>query len=143
MRHGAHHTAIPFVVGLFLSLAGCALRPDIDVTLAESPMGAVYLERIPDRSFEAAHPIKISEDTIGRTLRGILVTENQGLLNQLISGAASPQPAFTEDAVQFLTPLISNGLTRAASDQEIGFRVIQRGRTAYSQAVGASVGSSE
>lgn len=131
------------LAGLFLYMYGCALRPEVDVTLAESPLGAVYLERIPDRTFQAAHPIKISEDTMARVLRGLLVKENQGLLNQFISGAAAPQRAFTDEEVQFLAPLLSNGLTRAAADQQIGFRVIQRGPTAYSQTVGASVGSSE
>jgi hypothetical protein len=77
--------------------------------LHESPQGAVYLERIPDRSFLAAHPIKIDQDTIARVLQGILVKENQGLLQNFLAGQSQAISAFSEDEVRYLVqPSISN-----------------------------------
>src|SRR5215207_6571327 len=78
-----------------LSLPSCASSPELDTMLAESPQGAVYLERISDRSFQAAHPIKLNQDTLARVLKGILVKEDQGLLRNLVAGQPSMTPAFT------------------------------------------------
>lgn len=128
---------------LLLVLCGCAGTPEVDATLSESPVRAVYLERITDRTFQAAHPIKLSDRLLTQVLRGIVIKDSQGLLTQFTTGASSLHPAFTEEEAVFLAPLISDGLARAASDQRIGFRMVQRGARGLSQAVGAGVGSSE
>lgn len=128
---------------LVLSLGSCASTPELDIMLGESPRGAVYLERIPDRSFQAAHPIKIDQDTLARVLRGISVKEDQGLLRTLLAGQPSTVSAFTDDEIRYLVPLLAEGLARAATDQQVGFRLIQSGSPGFSQTVGAGVGSSE
>lgn len=110
-----------------LSLESCASNPELDLMLHESPQGAVYLERIPDRSFQAAHPIRIDEDTIARVFRGILVKENQGLLQNFLAGQPQAVSVFSEDEVRYLAPLLAEGLTHAAVDQQLGFRLIRTG----------------
>jgi hypothetical protein len=87
----------------------------------------VYLERISDRSFKAAHPTTLSEDTMARVLRGVAVKEDRGLLGGLVLGQPNPIQAFRDEDVRFLAPLLAEGLTRAASDQKVGFRVVQTG----------------
>lgn len=132
-----------FTLGCFALLcAGCASTPDMDIIISESPRGAVYLERIPDRSFQAAHPITIEQATLIKVLQGIMVQENAGLLRSLLAGQSGPAPAFTEDEIRYLAPLLADGLARAAPDQRVGFRLVQRG-AGFSQPVGAGVGSSE
>jgi hypothetical protein len=121
----------------------CSTGPELDVTIHESAKGAVYLERIPDRSFQAAHPIRIDSNTIALVLRGVLVRSDQGILQNLLAGKPDAPRAFSDEDVTYLAPLISDGLTRAASDQQVGFRVAQIGLPGYSQTVGAGVGSSE
>ena len=113
------------------------------MTIQESERGAVYLERIADRSFQAAHPIKIDSNTIALVLRGVLVRSDHSVLQNLISGKAESLRAFSEEDVAYLAPLISDGLGRAATDQQVGFRLIQAGIPGYSQTSGAGVGSSE
>ena len=125
-----------------LSLESCASNPELDLMLHESPQGAVYLERIPDRSFLAAHPIKIAQDTIARVLQGILVKENQGLLQNFLAGQSQAVPAFSEDEVRYLAPLLAEGLTRAAVDQQIGFRLIRTGSSGTPQSESAGSGAS-
>jgi hypothetical protein len=125
-----------------LSLASCASNPELDLMLHESPQGAVYLERIPDRSFLAAHPIKIDQDTIARVLQGILVKENQGLLQSFLAGQSQAVSAFSEDEIRYLTPLLAEGLTRAAVDQQVGFRLIRNGSSSAPQADSARSGAS-
>jgi hypothetical protein len=125
-----------------LPLGSCASNPELDLMLHESPQGAVYLERIPDRSFQAAHPIRIDQDTITRVLQGILVKENQGLLQNFLAGQSQAISAFSEDEVRYLAPLLAEGLTRAAVDQQIGFRLIRTGSSGAPQLKSAGSGAS-
>ena len=95
------------------------------MTLHESDRGSVYLERISDRSFQAAHPITLSADTMARILRGVVVKESRGFLGILVATKPEAVRAFRDEDVEFLTPLLVEGLTRAAADQQVGFRVVQ------------------
>jgi hypothetical protein len=135
---------LPFLLGGFLCVAGCANRPQIDETIqTDAARGSVYLERISDLHFQAAHPIKLDRDLIARSLRGVLVREQQDVLHTLVTGRSNISAAFSEEDIAFLAPLIEQGLTRAAPDQQVGFRVIQSGTPGYSERNGAAVGSSE
>jgi hypothetical protein len=125
----SHHPqrALVLLIGITLTLSACAMGPELDVTIRESDQGSVYVERIPDRSFQAAHPVTLSTDTMARVLRGVVVQENRGLLGNMIIGRPEAVRAFRDEDIQFLAPLLAEGLTRAASDQQVGFRVIQPG----------------
>ena len=115
------------LIGITLALSACATGPELDVTIHESNRGAVYVERIFDRSFRAAHPVTLSADTMALVLRGVTVKEDRGLFGNIIMGRPGAVRVFRDEDIQFLAPLLSEGLTRAASDQQVGFRVIQPG----------------
>lgn len=117
--------------------------PELDLLLTESPRGAVYLERIADRSFQAAHPIKIEQDMLARVLRGISIKEHQGLLQDFLAGQPPIVSAFSEDEIRYLAPLLADGLSRAAPDQQVGFRLIQTGQPGASQPVVGAPGTSD
>lgn len=131
------------LIGSLVALSACSTGPEVDVTIHESPQGAVYLERIADRSFRAAHPIKIDSSTIALVMGGVLVRDDQGALQNFFAGKPDARRAFSDNEVAYLAPLISDGLKRAAADQQVGFRVEQIGAPGYSERVGAGVGSSE
>ena len=124
----SHHPqrALVLLIGITLTLSACATGPELDVTIRESDQGAVYVERIPDRSFRAAHPITLSADTMARVLRGVAVKEDRGPFGNIIIGRSIVR-AFKDEDIQFLAPLLVEGLARAASDQQVGFRVVQPG----------------
>lgn len=124
----SHYPQRAFVLltGIILALSACATGPDLDLTIHESDRGAVYVERIPDRSFQAAHPITLSADTMARVLRGVVIKDSRGLvLGNLIPGKTEVGRAFEDKDVEYLAPLLVAGLTRAASDQQVGFHVTQ------------------
>lgn len=127
---------------LLLILGSCASHPELDLMLHESPQGAVYLERIPDRAFQAAHPIKIDQDTIALVLKGISVKENQGLLQDFLAGQPPIVPAFSEEEIRYLAPLLAGGLTHAAPDQQVGFRLIRSSQSVPASLEGARAGLS-
>jgi hypothetical protein len=129
--------ALVLLIGTTLTLSACATGPDLDLTITESDRGAVYVERIPDRSFRAAHPITLSEDTMARVLRGVVVTDSRGIvLGNLIPGKSGVGRAFDDKEVEYLVPLLVEGLARAASDQQVGFRVVQVSASTDSQIAG-------
>jgi hypothetical protein len=125
--HKTPHYRLPLTTGLLLIATACSTGPEVDFTLYETDRGAVYLERFSDRSFQAAHPITLSADTMARILRGVAVKENRELLGGLILGKPEAIRAFRDEDIHFLAPLLVEGLTRAASDQKVGFRVAQTG----------------
>jgi len=130
----SHHPRLALVLltGITLALSACATGPELDLTLHETDHGAVSLERISDRSFQAAHPITLSADTMARVLRGVVVQENRGFFRTLVTGKPEGVRVFKDEDVEYLAPLLVEGLTRAAPDQQVGFRVVQTGAPAES-----------
>lgn len=110
---------------IFSAFTACSTGPDLDLLLHESERGSVYLERIPDRSFRAAHPIRIKAEVLARVLEGTRVRDQQGVLQELLAGKPDEFRAFSDKDVSYLAPLLAEGLSHAASDQQITFRVIQ------------------
>jgi len=121
----SHHLrlALTLFSGIAMALSACGTGPELDVTIHESERGAVYLERVSDRSFHAAHPIVISADTMARVLRGVVVKEKTGLLLKMLGAKPEAVRAFSDEEVEYLAPLLVEGLARAASDQQVGFRI--------------------
>ena len=117
--------ALFLLIGISLASSACTTGPELDFTIHESDRGAVYLERNPHRSFQAAHPIRLSADTMALVLRGVAVRENRALLENLLPGTPEATRVFGDADVEYLAPLLAEGLTRAAPDQQVGFRVPQ------------------
>ena len=128
--------ALVLLTGITLALSACATGPDLDLTIHESERGAVYVERFPDLSFQASHPMTLSADTMARVLRGVVVQDRRGVLGNLAAGKPEAVRAFREEDVEYLAPLLVEGLTRAAPDQQVGFHVIQIGTPISPQSVG-------
>lgn len=124
--------ALVLLTGITLALSACATGPELDFTIHESERGAVYVERISDQSFQAAHPITLSADTMALVLRGVVVEENRGFFQKLVSGKPEAVRVFRDEDVEYLAPLLVEGLTRAASNQQVGFRVVHTGAPAKS-----------
>lgn len=108
-------------------LAGC-ISPQIPVTtIHQDSRSAVFIETVPDKSFRAAHPIKLDEPTLADVLRGVHTKEKTDML--LLIGKAlrttdlSDARTFHEDDVEILTPRLAAALAQAAPNQRIGFRL--------------------
>jgi len=126
-----------------LIASGCASSPRPELTIHDSPRGTVYLERIPDTSFQATHPINLEPGTIARALRGIHARDDKNTLQALLASQSATARTFTDEDADFLAPLIAAAFARATPDQRIGFRIVQVGSPSYTQKEGAGFGSSE
>ena len=121
--------------GLPHLIVGCAgSRPTTPIH--EASLGSVFLEQASDSSFQASHPIKLSETTIADVLRGINTKEKAGFLLLLGKAAKSTNlndiRTFSEDDIAFLTPHIAAALAQATPTQRVGFR-------SYSTSIAPSV----
>jgi hypothetical protein len=116
----------------------------VDSIVHEAPKGSVYLERIPDRGFKAAHPVTIDEGVMARALSGVVVTERKTTLQTAFSKPSPTTRAFSEEDIRFLTPFLTAALRQAAADQQVGFKVFSYpSGLSYSSKSGAGVGSSD
>ncbi|WHZ22519.1 MAG: hypothetical protein OJF47_001631 [Nitrospira sp.] len=131
------------VLLVMLFIAGCKTGSQLDMAILESPQGAVYLERIPTRQFQAAHPVRLDSQLIARVLQGVTVREDNGLLQSIGMGQKPIVAAFSQADIAFLAPAIAKGLSQAAADQQIGFRLSRTEDTLYRERAGAGVGSSD
>ncbi|MGQ0696397.1 MAG: hypothetical protein ACT4OL_12620 [Nitrospiraceae bacterium] len=87
----------------------------------------MFLQTVSDRSYVAAHPIKLDETTVASILRGVHTEEKLGftllLGKALKSYESSNRPAFSEDDIALLTPYLTAALARATPNQRVGFRL--------------------
>lgn len=69
---------------------------------------------------------------VARVLSGMVVKENRGVLGILVAGKPEVVRAFKDEDVEYLATLLVEEFVRDASDQQVGFRVVQTGTLAES-----------
>jgi hypothetical protein len=78
---------------------------------------------MPDQSVQATHPITLDPTLIAQILKGIEVQDQERGLQKILGGMSAPTPAFSDNQIQFLAPLLAEGLRTATPDQRISYRV--------------------
>ena len=110
--------------------AACGTTAPTGKILFDDPRGTVSLQTISDQSIQASHPINLEPALLAQLLTGIeLHDEGEGRYHvkgfqSLIVGTEVTYPLFSEDQVQFLAPLIAEGLHTATANQSVEFRVV-------------------
>ena len=119
------HTSSCFLALLLLVGTACGLTAPTGKFLYEDPGETVFLQTIPDHSIHATHPINLKPALLAQVLKGIHV-QDQGdrLLQRLLAGPSSPVPAFSDEQIYVLAPLLAEGLRSASQDQQVEFRVL-------------------
>src|SRR5262245_40511459 len=100
------------VLALFCLVGtACGMTAPPGKLLLEDPSETVTLQTIPDHSIHANHPINLKPALLARILKGIQVQDRgDRLVQRLLAGPSSPVPAFSDEEVQFLAPLLVEGL---------------------------------
>ena len=126
MIHRSPFTVRP--VSLLLALlcficAACGTTGQTGKILFDDPRGTVSLQTLPDQSIQANHPINLEPTLVAQVLRGLEVQDQERGLQKLFGGVPAPIPVFSDDEIQFLAPLLAEGLRKAAPNERIEYRV--------------------
>lgn len=108
---------------LCLVFAACGTTTSTGKILFDDPRGTVSLQTMPDQSVQATHPITLDPLLLAQILKGIEVQDQERGLQKILGGTSAPTPVFSDDQIQFLAPLLAEGLRTATPDQRITYRV--------------------
>lgn len=121
-RNRSHGRSLLLALLCFVGTA-CGTSAPTGKVLFDDPRGTVSLQRISDRSIQATHPINLEPPLLTQLLRGMGIQYQEHGLQKMIVGQSPPVPVFSEDQIQFLAPLLAQGLRKAAPDQSVEYRV--------------------
>ena len=121
-RQRSRVTAAAFALLCLLGTA-CSTTDRNAKVLFEDPRGTVSLQTMPDQSVQATHPITLDPLLLAQILKGIEVQDQERGLQRILGGTSAPMPVFSDDHIQFLAPLLAEGLRTATPDQRITYRV--------------------
>jgi len=102
-----------------LVIGGCAGG----TKLAHNAKGSVYLEEVTDWSLQAGHPAVIDQLTITKIVKGLYSNDGMSGSSRMSAGGSKPMRIFSDEDAEFLSPLLAQGLSKAKSEQLVGFRV--------------------
>ncbi len=129
--HGSRFT-IPLnsILLALLCVAGtaCSTTAPTGRILFEDARGSVSLQTISNPLIQASHPINLEPALLAQLLIGLEIHERGiGPHRRVVVGFAgqpSTYPLFSEDQIQFLAPLLAEGLRTATANQSIEYRVV-------------------
>jgi hypothetical protein len=107
--------AIVLIIGI--SHIQCSWTPDIETSLYQSEEGTIALRTTKIFKVAPKHPVWISDSLIQDVLEGITQTQEQGLLQQILSGSSPELPVFSPSQIRFLGPQIASALSKATPEE--------------------------
>ena len=114
-------TSLVLILLCLLSTA-CNTTTQNTKILFEDQRGAVSLQTIRDHATQATHPLKMDPALLAQLLKGIAVQDQERGLQRILAGPSAPVPVFSDDEIQFLAPLLAEGLRTASPNQRVEFR---------------------
>jgi hypothetical protein len=118
----SHKPSIVLMLFCFV-IAACSTSDRNAKIIFEDPRGTVSLQAMADQSIQATHPITLDPILIAQILKGMEVQDQERGVQKLLFGLQLPVPVFSDVQIQFLAPLLAEGLRTATPDQRIGYRV--------------------
>jgi hypothetical protein len=112
-----------------LCVAGtaCSTTAPTGKILFEDPRGSVSLQTISNPLIQASHPINLEPALLVQILTGLKIHDEGIGPHRFVTGFAgqpSTYPLFSEDQIQFLAPLLAEGLRTATANQSVEFRIV-------------------
>ena len=125
------HSRLLLLALLCVAGTACSTTAPTGKILFEDPRGSVSLQTISDPSIQANHPINLEPALLAQLLRDLELHDEglgrehvKGLQYMIMGAAATTYPLFSEDQVQFLAPLLAEGLRTARPNESIEYRVV-------------------
>ena len=112
-----------FIALLCVIGTACSTTAPTGKILFEDPRGTVSLQAMADQSIQATQPITLEPTLVAQILKGMTVQDQERSIQRLLAGRSSPVPVFSDDQIQFLAPLLAEGLRTAAPTERVAYRV--------------------
>ena len=100
----------------------CSWTPEVETVLYEGPECVISLKTSHALKQAPEHPAFLSESLIAKILNGMTISQEEGILQQLLLTKHHPVPAFSPSQIDFLAPHISMAFSQVTPDEVIQFR---------------------
>ncbi len=107
------------IAALALVGSGCSSGPE----LTHNANGNVYIEEVDDWTFDASHPAVIDQQTITKIIMGLYSNDDVKGSSRMSAGGSKPMRIFSDEDAEFLSPLLTQGLSKAKPEELVWFRV--------------------
>jgi hypothetical protein len=113
-------TALGFLA-LIMSIAACSSVPIVQTPIHQSERGTVALRTFSKPEFKASHPKTLESTMMFQVLQGLRVQEQRSTLAKLMAGDVPPVPAFSQDQIIYLAPILTSAFAQATAEEQVTF----------------------
>ena len=113
-------TTLGFLV-LIMNISACSLVPTVQTPIHQSERGTVALRTFSDPGFKASHPKALESTMMFLVLQGLRVQEEKGTLAKLMTDDMPSAPAFSQDQILYLAPLLTSAFSQATAEEQVTF----------------------
>ena len=108
-------------LALIMSISACSLVPTVQTPIHQSERGTIALRTFSDPEFKASHPKTLESTMMFQVLQGLRVQEQKSTLSKLMAGDVPPVPAFSQDQILYLAPLLTSAFSQATAEEQVTF----------------------
>ncbi|MGP0595317.1 hypothetical protein ACTRXD_22590 [Nitrospira sp. T9] len=100
----------------------CSWTPEVETVLYEGPECVISLTTSHALKQAPTHPAFLSETLIAKILNGMTISQEEGILQQLLLSNHHPVPAFSQSQIIFLAPHVSRAFSQVTPEEVIHFK---------------------
>lgn len=100
----------------------CSWTPEVETILHEGPECVISLKTSHALKKAPKHPASLSESLIAKILKGMAVSQEEGILQQLLLSTHHPVPAFSPSQIDFLAPHVSMAFSQVTPEEIVHFK---------------------
>lgn len=100
----------------------CSWTPEVETVLYEGSECVISLKTSDALKQAPTHPAFLSESLIAKILNGMTISQDEGILQQLLLSNRHPVPAFSPSQIIFLAPHVSMAFSQVTPEEVIHFK---------------------
>lgn len=100
----------------------CSWTPEVETVFQNGPDCVISLKTSQALKKAPKHPASLSESLIVKILKGMVITKEEGILQQLLLSTHNSVPAFSSSQIDFLAPHVSMAFSQVTPEEIIQFK---------------------
>ena len=102
----------------------CSWTPEVETVLHKGSECVISLKTSHALKKTPSHPASLSEALITKILKGVSISQEEGILQQLLLSIHHPVPAFSPSQIEFLAPQVSMAFSQVTQEEIIHFKCL-------------------